>query len=217
MDKKTTIYDIAREAGVSTATVTRVTAGSAKVKPSTRERVQRVIDAHGYVPSAAAHALEGGLSNTIAIVMPLSANPYFTRLFNAVYEEAAANGYYAWLFQIRENSPIPRSLIDEIIRRRIDGVIFAGGIWSEERSGLSESLTPAQAPHARRHHLPADDAPGLHLHPQRPGELLPPAGSPPARAGSPAHRIHRRLVTAARFQHARGKLPARAAGAGPAG
>ncbi|HIS94885.1 MAG TPA: LacI family DNA-binding transcriptional regulator [Candidatus Ventricola gallistercoris] len=149
MDKKTTIYDIAREAGVSTATVTRVTAGSAKVKPSTRERVQRVIDAHGYVPSAAAHALEGGLSNTIAIVMPLSANPYFTRLFNAVYEEAAANGYYAWLFQIRENSPIPRSLIDEIIRRRIDGVIFAGGIWSEERSGLSDALTRL------KHHMPA--------------------------------------------------------------
>ena len=179
--------------------------------------MQRVIDAHGYVPSAAAHALEGGLSNTIAIVMPLSANPYFTRLFNAVYEEAAANGYYAWLFQIRENSPIPRSLIDEIIRRRIDGVIFAGGIWSEERSGLSDrspgsSTTCPPSPSARRRCTP--DCICIH------SDLV--------SCSACRFATCTRWVTGASHSSAAryscaipgmrgGKLPARAAGAGPAG
>lgn len=83
MDKKVTIYDIAREAGVSTATVTRVTSGDPRVKASTREKVQRVIDAYAYTPSAAARNLEGGNSKTLAIVLPQILNPYFTRMFDA--------------------------------------------------------------------------------------------------------------------------------------
>lgn len=148
MGKKTTIYDIAREAGVSTATVTRVASGHPNVKPETRERVQRVIDAHAYAPSAAARTLESGQTRTIGIVMPAVINPYFTRIYNTTYEEAAANGYYAWLFQIEESQPIPASLVDELIRRRMDGVIFAGGIWSTARSGLSEALVRL------KHHMP---------------------------------------------------------------
>lgn len=138
--KSATIYDIARKAGVSTATVTRVTSGSPYVKASTRERVQQIIDECGYVPSAAAHNLEGSDTRTIGIVMPAVVNPYFDRIYNTVYEVAGQNGYYAFLMRINESQPIPRELIDEIIRRRMDGVIFAGNIWSSRRSGLTDAL-----------------------------------------------------------------------------
>ena len=77
---KITIYDIAREAGVSTATVTRVLSGHPSVRADTRERVQRIIDAHAYTPSASARDLEGRSTRTIGIVMPPVINPYFTRL-----------------------------------------------------------------------------------------------------------------------------------------
>lgn len=126
--------------GVSTATVTRVTSGSPYVKASTRERVQQIIDECGYVPSAAAHNLEGSDTRTIGIVMPAVVNPYFDRIYNTVYEVAGQNGYYAFLMRINESQPIPRELIDEIIRRRMDGVIFAGNIWSSRRSGLTDAL-----------------------------------------------------------------------------
>lgn len=148
MEKRATIYDIAREAGVSTATVTRVLAGHPSVKTATREKVQRVIDAHAYTPSASARDLERGQTKTIAIVMPAVINPYFTRVYNAAYREAEACGYYAWLFQIEEHKPIPRELVDELIRRRMDGVIFAGGIWSTQRTGLPEALERL------RHYMP---------------------------------------------------------------
>lgn len=149
MEKRATIYDIAREAGVSTATVTRVLAGHPSVKTATREKVQRVIDAHAYTPSASARDLERGQTKTIAIVMPPVINPYFTRIYSTAYEEAAANGYSAILYQIKERVPIPSSVIDEIIKRRLDGVLFAGGIWSDNRMGLTEALARL------RHHMPA--------------------------------------------------------------
>ena len=60
MNRKITIYDIAREAGVSTATVTRVVRRDPHVKEDTRQRVQQVIDAHAYTPSVSAQNLEGG-------------------------------------------------------------------------------------------------------------------------------------------------------------
>ncbi len=148
MQKNVTIYDIAREAGVSTATVTRVVRGDGNVKAATREKVQQIIDAYAYTPSASAQHLERGNTRTIAIVMPNISNPYFTRIYNAAYREAEASGYYAWLVQIDENKTIPRTLTDELVSRRLDGVIFAGGIWSTDRSGLPEALSRL------KHHMP---------------------------------------------------------------
>lgn len=148
MDKKVTIYDIAREAGVSTATVTRVTSGDARVKPATREKVQRVIDQYAYTPSAAARDLERGQTHSLAIVLPQIINPYFTRMFDAANTAATENGYTLWLFQAADRKPISRELVDELIRRRFDGAVFAGNIWGNERSGLSEALGRL------RHHMP---------------------------------------------------------------
>ena len=148
MSDRITIYDIAREAGVSTATVTRVVRGDANVKAATREKVQRVIDAHAYTPSASAQSLESGRSRTLAIVMPTIVNPYFSRIYDAAYWEAETNGYHAWLFQIQENTPIPRELVDDLIRRRMDGVLFAGSIWSTDRPDLTDALARL------RHHMP---------------------------------------------------------------
>ena len=68
--KRATIYDIAREAGVSAATVTRVLNGSASVREATRIRVQRVIDSHGYTPSTVAQNLGSGNTRTLGIILP---------------------------------------------------------------------------------------------------------------------------------------------------
>lgn len=148
MNKKVTIYDIAREAGVSTATVTRVVSGSEKVRPETRERVQRVIDAYAYAPSAAARNLDGGDLKTIALIIPNLYNPYFGRIYDSAYAECRENGFSLFPYQVTENTPIPAELVDEMIRRRFDGALFAGNLWSSERSGLVHALSRL------RHHMP---------------------------------------------------------------
>ena len=138
--RKATIYDIAREAGVSTATVTRVVRKDPHVKEATRLKVQQVIDAHAYTPSLSAQNLEGGQSRTLAVVLPVISNLYFNRILDAAYWEAEKNGCSVRLFQTKENQAISPDLVSELIRCRMDGVLFAGSIWSEDRSDLNSAL-----------------------------------------------------------------------------
>ena len=140
MPGKPTIYDIAREAGVSTATVTRVVRKDPHVKEATRLKVQQVIDAHGYTPSASAQNLEGGRSRTLAVVLPVVSNLYFNRIFDAAYWEAEKSGCSIRLFQTMENQAISPGIVNELIRCRMDGVLFAGSIWSADRDDLNAAL-----------------------------------------------------------------------------
>lgn len=80
-----TIEDVARNAGVSRATVSRVANNSPRVSPGARSRVQSVIDAMGYVPNRAARSLMTRRSDSIGVVIPeqaalLFADPFFGRL-----------------------------------------------------------------------------------------------------------------------------------------
>ena len=98
--KRVTIYDIAREAGVSAATVTRVLNGADSVRAETREKVQQIIDAHGYAPSTVAQDLGSGSTKTIGIILPGIQNPYYAALVSAADDEARASGYSLWLYQL---------------------------------------------------------------------------------------------------------------------
>ena len=140
MSKKVTIYDIAREAGVSTATVTRVFRHDPHVSEATRVKVQQIIDAHDYTPSLSAQNLEGGRTRTLALVLPVVSNLYFNRIFDAAYWEAEKNGCSVRLFQTMENQAISPEIVNELIRCRMDGVLFAGSIWSADRDDLNVAL-----------------------------------------------------------------------------
>ena len=70
-----TLYDVAREAGVSTATVSRVVHGQDRVRPSTRRRVLEVIEALGYVPDSAAQSMVRQRKEVIGLVAVESRSP----------------------------------------------------------------------------------------------------------------------------------------------
>jgi DNA-binding LacI/PurR family transcriptional regulator len=140
MAKGRTIYDIAREAGVSTATVTRVTAGHPGVKAETRERVQRVINQYAYIPSNIARDLEQGHSRAIGVILPEVASPYYMRLFDAADAQARQSGYAVHLLQLRAFGNEANAVVDELIRRRLNGVFFVGGISESASDGLIQAL-----------------------------------------------------------------------------
>ncbi|NCB32041.1 MAG: LacI family transcriptional regulator, partial [Clostridia bacterium] len=140
MKKKATIYDIAREANVSTATVTRVMAGHPSVRPATRQRVQQVIDAHSYTPNTAARDLENGRTKTFGIILPEITNPYFAQIFAGADDEARRNGYSLWLHQLPSNEAIENEVVNELIQKRLEGAFFVGGIWEAGRKGLTEAM-----------------------------------------------------------------------------
>ena len=102
--------------------------------------MQQIIDAHAYTPSVSAQNLEGGGSRTLAVVLPVVSNLYFNRIFDAAYWEAEKNGCSVRLFQTMENQAISPEIVSELLRCRMDGVLFAGSIWSADRGDLNSAL-----------------------------------------------------------------------------
>ena len=138
--KRTTIYDIAKEAGVSAATVTRVLNGSPSVREVTRARVQQVIDAHGYAPSSVAQGLGSGNTKTLGIILPSIRNPYYAALVSAADDEARRSGYSIWLYQLPREGELSAQLIENLIARRLSGAFFIGGFSDVDRPDLRELL-----------------------------------------------------------------------------
>lgn len=90
---RATITTVAKAAGVSIATVSRVMSGSTAVKPELAERVQRAVDELSYRPSRAARGLVLGTLRNIGVILPDLTNAYFFDVVNEMHRGAAEHGY----------------------------------------------------------------------------------------------------------------------------
>jgi LacI family transcriptional regulator len=88
------IRDVAKRAGVSTATVNRVLHGGARVSDELRNRVLAAVRELHYVPNSAARALTSGRSRLLGLLVPDIANPFFAELAQGVEDRAADSGYH---------------------------------------------------------------------------------------------------------------------------
>ena len=94
MEKQTiTIYDVAREAAVSMATVSRVVNGNPNVKPATRKKVLEVIDRLDYRPNAVARGLASKKTTTVGVIIPDVTNVYFSSLARGIDDVASMYKY----------------------------------------------------------------------------------------------------------------------------
>lgn len=119
--KNITVEDVARECGLSRATVSRVLNGASRVKPRTVERVQRAIAALGYHPNAHARALSGGPSGTLAVLLRgASWKPYYSTLLEGIEEVASREGLYV-LLRTRDYLTAAPRILEE---GRADGFII---------------------------------------------------------------------------------------------
>ena len=139
--KRATIYDVAADAGVSIATVSRVLRGEKNVAPITLARVEEAIRRHDYRPSDFARGLAGGGVNTVGIVLPRLVNPYYAMLFTGAQEEARSCGYALSMFpwsSLRTPSLDPALLLAE--RRLAGAVVCVEYLPPEENERLLHSL-----------------------------------------------------------------------------
>ena len=83
-----TIYDIASDAGVSIATVSRVLRGEQNVSAATKEKVQLAIERRNYRPSFIARGLTSKTTHSLGIILPKLLNPHYAMLFTGAQEEA---------------------------------------------------------------------------------------------------------------------------------
>ena len=145
MKEHITIYDIAKEAGVSASSVSRVLSGHPNVSSALRAKVLEVTDRYHYLPSMMAQHLDQGKNNTIGIVMPTVNNPYYSALFSAANEAAQEQGYSTWLHQLSTGgSLIKQDLVDQLIHRRLAGVLLTGSFSDPEIPPLRKAVAMLQ-------------------------------------------------------------------------
>jgi len=126
-----TIYDIARKAGVSIATVSRVITGKSCVKDETRIKVENIIKKYGYEPNLIARALHDKLTNTIGLLVQSLTNPFFIEICNEA-EIYARNMDYTMMIGITTNKfEMESKLLNLFEKRQVDGFIFLGGRINE--------------------------------------------------------------------------------------
>ncbi len=134
MSDHTTIFDIAQEAGVWIATVSRVMSGSASVKSQTRERVLEVVAKYNFRPSMVATGLSQKKTHTLGIILPLIENPFYSKMCVALQLEAQRLNYSTLLFQVPRGTLFTQDFLDQLIARRLDGVIFSGDVTDSASS-----------------------------------------------------------------------------------
>lgn len=142
-DDTVTIYDVAREAGVSMATVSRVVNGNKNVKENTRKKVLEVIDRLDYRPNAVARGLASKKTTTVGVVIPNIANAYYATLAKGIDDIADMYKYNIVLANSDENDEKEINVVNTLFSKQVDGIIFMGYHLTDKiRAEFSRSRTP---------------------------------------------------------------------------
>lgn len=122
-----TIYDVAREANVSMATVSRVVNGNPNVKPVTRKKVLDVIERLGYRPNAVARGLASKKTTTVGVIIPDISSMFFAELARGIEDIATMYKYNIILSNSDQNKDKELHLLNTMLGKQVDGIVFMGG------------------------------------------------------------------------------------------
>lgn len=119
-----TISDVAKRAGVSTMTVSRVINNSGYTSPETRTRVQKAVDDLGYVPNALARGLRFKQTKTLALIVTDITNPFFTTLARGVEDTANAAGFTVIFGNTDESESKEHKYMRMLLQQQVDGILL---------------------------------------------------------------------------------------------
>jgi len=121
----TTIQEVAKRAGVSSATVSRVLNGNSRVSPANRDRVQAAVAELAYRPNRVARSLRRQQTETIGIVVSDIENPHFTQAVRAIEDAAYSRGFRVLLCNTDETLQKQQDYLGILEAERVSGVILA--------------------------------------------------------------------------------------------
>lgn len=138
-----TIYDVAREARVSMATVSRVVNGNQNVKPETKNKVNEVIKKLNYRPNAVARGLASKRTTTVGVIIPDISNVYYSQLARGLEDIATMYKYHSIISNSDNDPEKEKEIFNNLLSKQVDGIIFLGGTISEEIKDLiNQSSVP---------------------------------------------------------------------------
>ncbi len=132
MSNRVTMADVAREAGVSLMTVSRVVNNKGEVSESTKQRILEVIERLGYRPSGIARSLATSRTGTIGLIVPDISNPFFADLAKGVEKVAYSEGYNVFLCSTEEDPRRELKVLESLAEYRVDGVLLCSSRLDEK-------------------------------------------------------------------------------------
>lgn len=128
MSTSITIHDIAREAGVSSSTVSRVLNGTAQVAPEKRDAVLAVVERHNYRPSSIARGLVHGRTAAIGVLTQSIASPFYGEILLGIEYGLAGSGYHVLFASGHWQTEAELAALDLLSGRRVDALIVLAGV-----------------------------------------------------------------------------------------
>lgn len=125
---KATIYDVAKEAGVSIATISNAINGKGKVSKKRREQILKIIEQLNYQPSVIASALMGKKTFTLGLLIPDISNPFFAEIARAIEDQAHHSGYSVIICSTDNKDERVERYISLLEQKSVDGIIIGTGI-----------------------------------------------------------------------------------------
>lgn len=135
-----TIRDVARRAGVSVATVSRVMSGRAPVHEHTRARVLEAAAELGWVPSDTARALAMRTSRFLGVITPDASQPFFAEVVRGIQEEAEAQGWLMLLFNSNRHMELELTYLQLMKKQHVVGCLFASIAVQPEHQAAFDRL-----------------------------------------------------------------------------
>ena len=123
MDNKVTIKDIARQAGISVSTVSRILNKTGRYSKETEKLVLKIVEETGYTANTAARSLRKAATNTIMLMIPDITNDFFSRLAYNIETYLQDQGYTTFICNTRGDSDKEAHYINEAIAKNVDGII----------------------------------------------------------------------------------------------
>jgi len=128
----TTIHDVAKRAGVSPMTVSRVINNSGYIHEKTRAKVEQAIAELGYVPNALARSLRFKQTKTLALILTDITNPFFTTLARGVEDVASERGFSVIFCNTDESREEEAEYLNVVARKQVDGILLVPALSSRD-------------------------------------------------------------------------------------
>ena len=137
MAEDVNIIDVAKYAGVSVSTVSRVLNNHPDVSVKTRQKVMDVIAQHSYVPNNSARNLKRESMKAVGVVVKGFTNPFFTRMLDVIQSELEQWRYLMLLHQVEPNQDEIEAAISLVKEKKPRGLLFLGGNFQQKRDKLA--------------------------------------------------------------------------------
>lgn len=126
-NRKATISDVARMAGVAPSTVSHTLNGTAPISEETQQRVMQAVEALNYSPNAMARALRQERTRLIGVVLQDISSEFYARCAASILKAAREDRYNVLVGDASFDNQVVEEVVDALIERRVDGLIFIGG------------------------------------------------------------------------------------------